>query len=70
MAKIIEANKRSYGHIRTVKIQVGDCAFNNEKLPKTLAFPMHKLQLLVEKQVVRFPDGETVAFNGQDDISS
>ena len=43
MAKIIEAYKGSDGHVQTVKIQVGDSTFNNEKLRKTLVHPIQKI---------------------------
>ena len=70
MTKIIETCKGSNSHVRKVKIRVGDRNFNNEKLPKKLVRPIHKIQLLVENHMVRFPDGEAVASNDLNDTSS
>ena len=70
MAEIIKPYKGSDGHVRTIKIQVGDSTFNNEKLLKTLVRPICKIKMLVENHMVQFPDGKTVSCNDQDDTSS
>ena len=70
MSKFLEAYKADDGHVQTVKIQVGASTFSNEKLPRILVCLVHKLQLLFENYMVRFPDGETVACNDQDEPSS
>ena len=69
MAKVIDVYKGYDGHVRTVKLRVGDNKFN-ENSPKYLVRPIHKIQLLFENDEVRFPDRETEDKYNQDDESS
>ena len=69
MAKVVDVYKGNDGHVRTVKLRVGDNKFN-ENSSKYLVRPIHKIQLLFENDEVRFPDGETDDIHNQDDESS
>ena len=68
MAKVIDIYKGNDGHVQTVKLRVGDNKFN-ENNSKYLVRPIHKIQLLFQNDVVRFPDGETKGKYNQDDSS-
>ena len=69
MAKVVDVYKGNDGHVRTVKLRVGDNKFN-ENSSKYLVRPIHKIQLLFENDEVRFPDGEKDDIHNQDDESS
>ena len=69
MAKVVDVYKSNDGHVRTLKLRVGDNKFNENDL-KHLVRPIHKTQLLVENDEVRFPDGETDGIHNQDDEPS
>ena len=58
MAKVVDVYKSNDGHVRKVKLCVGDNKFNKNS-PKYLVRPIHKIQLLFENNEVRFPNGET-----------
>ena len=69
MAKVIDVYKSNDGHVRTVKLRIGDNKFN-ENGSKYLVLPFHKIQLLFENDEVQFPDRETEDKYNQDDESS
>ena len=69
MAKVIDVYKDNDGHVRTVKLCVGDKKFS-ENSSKYLVHLIHKTQLLFENDEVWFPDGETEDKYNQDDESS
>ena len=58
MAKVVDVYKSNDGHVRKVKLRVGDNKFNKNS-SKYLVRPIHKIQLLFENNEVRFPNGET-----------
>ena len=68
MAKVIHVYKGNNGHVRTVKLRVGDNKFN-ENTSKYLVCSIHRTQLLFENDEVRFPDRETEDKYNQDDES-
>ena len=69
MAKVVDVYKSNDGHVRTVKLRVGDNKFI-ENGSKYLVRPIHKIQLLFENDEVRFPDGEADDIHNQDNESS
>ena len=68
-AKVIDVNKNNDGHVQTVKLHAGDNKFNENGL-KYLVRSIHRIQLLLKKNEVQFPDGETEDKYNEDDESS